>query len=67
MPKPEISPEAAKREFSQVGLNFDDFKNEDIVKLQQESPEKFKGLLEGFKRLKKEFRKMPAPVDIKEK
>lgn len=52
---------SAKETFLKVGLNFDDFSEEDISKLKSNDPEKFEALINGLKKLKTpEFRKMPT-------
>ncbi|MEX2007872.1 MAG: YdcF family protein [Candidatus Levyibacteriota bacterium] len=51
---------SARETFLQVGLNFDQFSNEDIVSLKSNNPEEYKVLVEGLRKLKTpEFRKIP--------
>lgn len=51
---------AARENFLLVGLDFDQFSNEDIASLKENSPEKYNQLIEGLRKLKTpEFRKMP--------
>ena len=43
--------ENARRVFAGVGLNFDEFSDEDLSRLLNENPEKFKEFVEGLKRI----------------
>lgn len=54
-----------KAEFGRAGINFDDFSNEDLSKLEKENPAKLQQLIAGLKLLKGPLRTGPSIIKDK--